>query len=294
MPRRRGSTWEFRHRFAAIAPRAARLGRITEVGHAPATTLAARRTRVLKSYACVYVADGEARFFDADGGMRRLAPGDVLMLFPGREHRYAPEDGATWTQFWICFEGPVFDAWREAGLLDPANPIRRALPVERWLRRFREVAQAGVRAPSGGQAFAEVLRLQALLADLYGPEATSVADAGNDSRWAERACALLENADAASRPAVPAAAGALGLGAEAFRKRFTRLLGIAPGRYLLRHRIDRACALMRESGAGNDELAARLGFCDGFHFSRRFRQVAGLSPQAFRAQLCHRTYNTKR
>jgi len=32
-------------------------------------------------------------------------------------------------------------------------------------------------------------------------------------------------------------------------------------------------------------IAARIGFCDGYHLSRTFKQVTGLSPKSYLASL---------
>lgn len=269
--------WEFRHRPSPKDPAADALGSVVEVGFAPRTTLGARHSRVLGRYALVYVVDGRAGYSDARGRKLTLTAGDVLCVFPELAHRYAPPDGEAWSQFWICFEGPVFDCWRRAGLLDPERPVRRALPVDRWLRRFREVAPPG----ADGRALEEVARLQSLLAALCDRRAGEAAEAN----WIEKAKAALEGTDPARGDATERAARVLGIGAEAFRKRFTRLAGMPPGAHLLRHRIERACALLRAGAPRNEELAARLGFCDAFHFSRRFKQVVGCSPRDFRRQL---------
>ena len=36
--------------------------------------------------------------------------------------------------------------------------------------------------------------------------------------------------------------------------------------------------------SGSDAIAMQLGFTDEFHLSRRFKQIKGLSPNAFRHQ----------
>ena len=47
--------------------------------------------------------------------------------------------------------------------------------------------------------------------------------------------------------------------------------------------MQRAQELIRCGVPTNREIADRLGFCDEYHFSRRFKQVVGLSPKEFRA-----------
>jgi AraC-like DNA-binding protein len=49
--------------------------------------------------------------------------------------------------------------------------------------------------------------------------------------------------------------------------------------------MDRAAARLRVDDSPLKEIAAELGFCDEFHFSKLFKRRTGLSPSAYRTQL---------
>jgi AraC-like DNA-binding protein len=49
--------------------------------------------------------------------------------------------------------------------------------------------------------------------------------------------------------------------------------------------VDRACELMQERRLTDKQIAESLGFCDEYYFSRRFKQMTGRSPRAFRRQM---------
>jgi len=63
---------------------------------------------------------------------------------------------------------------------------------------------------------------------------------------------------------------------------FQRELGISPWDYLNRLRIQRAKERLRESDDSIKVVARRVGFHDRAYFSRMFRKLAGLPPQAYR------------
>ena len=70
---------------------------------------------------------------------------------------------------------------------------------------------------------------------------------------------------------------------EAFRKRFQSHAGMAPMRYRNERKIESAKQMIRYSPTvSNREVAEALGFSDEFHFSKRFRQIAGVTPNDFR------------
>jgi transcriptional regulator GlxA family with amidase domain len=87
----------------------------------------------------------------------------------------------------------------------------------------------------------------------------------------------LAEGDAAGREV----AEAMGMGYENFRKQFTKHMGVSPGRYRERLRVERAKLLLRGKRLGNKELAEILGYCDEAHFSKAFKRLAGVSPRAY-------------
>jgi AraC-like DNA-binding protein len=265
-------------RNAARSP----LGRISLAGFGSSRGIPFDSLRVLGSYAIVYLVDGGGRFLDETGLELPVRAGDLLLVFPELAHAYGPVGDQTWTELWFCFDGPVFDLWRRAGLLDPVQPIRHLEPIEYWFHRFDAILGAP-REPGYAPALLEVCRLQQVLAEaLLGGAADGAA--GADAAWAVRACALLEP-DLERQLDLRDLASELGMSYDGFRKRFRQAVGLPPHRYRSVRLIDRACELMHHAALTNREIAERLGFCDEYYFSRRFKQVTGQSPQWFRASL---------
>ena len=63
---------------------------------------------------------------------------------------------------------------------------------------------------------------------------------------------------------------------------FRRYGDETPYRFLTRLKMNLAAELLHEPGAMVKQVAAELGFDDPFHFSRTFKSIFGVSPQAFR------------
>lgn len=250
------------------------LGRLTQAG-ALADSRGVQRPRVLGSYALVYITGGSGRYTD-DAQQLTVTAGDMILVFPEVAHRYGPGAGERWSEVYVVFDGPLFDLWRVAGLLDPAQPVRRCEPVELWARRLALLIGAAHPVGLRERAY-EVARFAALLTEMLGAPDAAVP---HEPIWLTAACALLAETDAP----LSAVAAQLGMAYETFRKRFQQATGVAPARYRAQRRIDAACALLLQSDAPIRSIALELGFTDEYQFSRRFRQLVGMAPRTFRRQ----------
>ncbi len=67
-----------------------------------------------------------------------------------------------------------------------------------------------------------------------------------------------------------------------FSRAFRNSFGQTPHRYIMRRRLERACALMLTMDVSLEQIAAECGLVDRSHFSRLFRQSFGQSPGAWR------------
>jgi len=246
------------------------MGRLTGAGyiHRKTGTL---DWRVLGRYALVYVLEGRGRFADAGGSVQAVEAGDLLLLFPELAHRYGPGDTGTWAEMHILFEGPAFDLARAGGALDSVQPVCRLEPVGHWQNRLEEAARA--------EGMVAVTKLLAILV-----EAAAMRGSGTDLArlpWLEAARRLLET-DLNRDLSASEVATKLGLSYETFRKAFEQQTGVSPARYRAEKRMDAARALLLHTPMTGRQIADSLGYPDEFYFSRRFKQVSGVSPREFR------------
>lgn len=69
------------------------------------------------------------------------------------------------------------------------------------------------------------------------------------------------------------------------QKRFKAETGMTVGKYLDRLLVYRATQFMANSQLSLAEISVQLGFCDQFYFSRRFKELTGQTPSAFRKNI---------
>src|SRR5437899_8938544 len=68
-----------------------------------------------------------------------------------------------------------------------------------------------------------------------------------------------------------------------FARLFKRSTGVPPHRFLVRHRIDEARALLAAQTVPIAEIARSVGFRTPSHFTTTFRRVTGMTPSAYRS-----------
>jgi AraC-like DNA-binding protein len=239
--------------------------------------------RVLGTFALVYLVDVDGYYCDAGGHESALKSGDFLLIFPDVAHAYGPRHDTGWNQIYVVFDGPEFAAWRRSGILNPAQPVLHAEPVEYWRRRFEEVfTPRPIRGPVG--ALRTMGRFLHLLTDLLATAAE--ADRTAAEVWLEESQHLLaEPVEDEGWLTPQQVARRVGLSYENFRKQFAQRTGVAPGQFQKVRRVERACAAIYQGSHGFKELADELGFCDVFHFSKVFKQVVGDTPSEFRKRV---------
>ena len=68
-------------------------------------------------------------------------------------------------------------------------------------------------------------------------------------------------------------------------RRFRDTTGLTPNSYLHHLRIERARQALRDSGRSLEQIAEQLGYADRATFAKRFKQICGETPGAFRSRL---------
>jgi len=228
------------------------------------------RLRVYGSYALVYLLAGSGHYRDANGYARTVRAGDLIWVYPDLGHEYGPGKGEYWDEFFVVFDGPIFDLWRQGQLLDDRCPVQAVQPLEVWLERLKSVCPQSLTTPL--QAAASLAALQGILADLR-----MLQERAPKESWLIEAAAALETEHGAQLSAI---AKTLGFSYETFRKKFKSRFGVSPHQYRQRYLMQKACTLLLNRRLSVKETAAALGFCDEFHFSRLFKKVTGRPPSA--------------
>jgi AraC-like DNA-binding protein len=250
------------------------------------------RPRTLNAFAAVYLDGGRGVFESRPTGRREVRAGTLFVLFPGVEHLYGPREEESWREYWAIFDGFIPERYRRTGLLDPARPFFELGLDAALIRRWRECLYlAGSRRPQRAQELAE--KFFALLGHVFGharrPE-------GAAERWrgvVEEVIGLMEARLSEQNFPLERYAPRFYASYSALRARFREATGVSPARYFARMKMQAARARLLTTPDPVKSVAAGLGFDDPYHFSRRFKQLVGVSPENFRRAFAERGSGTR-
>lgn len=153
-------------------------------------------------------------------------------------------------------------------------PQRHPL-VRRWLARLPEQGDEHL-----SLAFAESHRLASELLGVLAQLPVG------DGSLAERALTIL--ADGWDRNlGLAEVARQLGVSSEHLSRTFHRCIGETPAAWYRRHRLERACELLRTADLPVQEVAARCGYPSPAYFIASFRAALGTTPARWRMGARH-------
>ncbi len=258
------------------------LGKVTSLGLIHRGTGTDRGAmRVFGSYAIVYFLEGTGEYCDASGIRRQVIPGDLVLVTPDVPHQYSTKPGRYWNECHLIFDGPLFDLCRTQGILNICRPVVHLEPINYWLKRLESVVVSPA-SQSPMEKTAEVTRLLTLLTEIYTEQGGVHPKGGLQNAITAGRAALDSNIEIEIDP--KDVARELGVPYETFRKGFQKQYGVSPVLYRTERRIAAACRLLTLTTMTHQRIAVYLGFSDEFYFSKRFKQVMGISPREYRRQ----------
>ena len=233
--------------------------------------------RTLQAYQFALISEGRGKLQSAPHPERvhAVQAGDVILLFPGVWHRFAPDPDTGWVESWIECHGAAFDRVMEMGLDLVEAPVWRAGPEARTL--FHAVHKLAREDPLLHQPALSTLALQ-LLAQLC--QSRNSSESGPNRLVEKVRRTLMENSGA--RPSLEAMALELGVSYSTLRRQFRDHTGMSLKQYQSEVRIRRACELLRNSDRSLKAIAGYLGYNSAFHFSAQFHKATGLPPSQWR------------
>ena len=223
----------------------------------------------------------------ASGGTLHAAAGDVLVIPPGVSHRYEALEELCLVN--LLFELkllplPLLDIFAMPGFNQLFNGELRLFHLEAAelsrMMGLLERLESCMSAREPGHQF-EAMALFMLVLHLAA-QAVGAGTGRTASASVAGALAVLHQRYADPALGMEEVAAAAKMSLSSLLRHFKRRTGCAPKAYLLKLRVQAACALLTSSSLAVSEVAARCGFEDSNYFSREFKRQTKLTPTEFR------------
>jgi AraC-like DNA-binding protein len=249
-------------------------------------------------YQLTLVTRGRGRRFVGDH-VGRFGPGDLVLTGPNLPHMWcsgsaAPRQGRRPDES-LMIQFPEGLLGTSLLGLPEMTSIRRLLELSRRGVRFEGAARDGaaramarmgaLRGPARVIALLDILRLlaEAPRSKVLSSRALAPADRAGERERIDQICLLI--AERASGPFFLAdAAAAAHMSVPAFTRFFKKRTKKTFVEYLTEVRVGNACRLLVETDQAVRQISGAIGFSSLTNFNRRFRDLKGMSPQAFRRQ----------
>ncbi|MDF2714108.1 MAG: hypothetical protein K0R28_1033 [Paenibacillus sp.] len=214
----------------------------------------------------------------------RLQKGDCLLLEPGLllECRCSGQSELVYSRIVFCARrtaaagiGGLPDEGNDAVL--PPTGLVHIQPFGQWQAMLAELHRYGANT-EGIEEFRQHIRLQELLYYMWSQNNSPTV---RDARSAVQETIEELHAVPERKLDISGLARSANLGVRQYTYWFKVLTGSSPTEYVTALRVEQAKKQLLATSDPVSAIARRNGFQDAYYFSRRFKQVTGMSPNRF-------------
>ena len=236
-------------------------------------------------YAIQYCHSGHFSLQINDGPKQASDAPCAFLTYPGARFAYGGAEGSSYHHLYVCFRGPLAEAWRVGDLLrclgkDALIPILH--PTDFFTKFERMIAL--LNGPDRNRSHA---RAVLLLADLLlqMAEEERFRHVYHNPFAHQMNLLAKEISHAPERPwDFGQEARRMNISYPYFRRVFEELFLEPPHHFLLQCRLQKAEAMLADNTLRIGEVAVQCGFQDEFYFSRLFKKYHGASPLRYRKE----------
>ncbi|RKN79128.1 helix-turn-helix domain-containing protein [Paenibacillus ginsengarvi] len=236
--------------------------------------------KIIESYSLHFIVQGKVRL-EYGGETVVLAKHNLFCLWPNVSYSYRIEPSASpLRMMWLVLDGPQLPALLERIGIGPGQPFSTASPFDASARAIVNNIHRTLHMPHG-----DPLARQLLLYMLFDRLAKKTSRPPEPDRhngdWVNQALAYfrLHYTEPLS---IGEAARLAGVHRSHFTAMFQRETGESPQQFVLRLRMEKATALLKEGALSVGEIALSVGYADLYSFSRAYKKYAGHPPSDLR------------
>lgn len=242
----------------------------------------AEHGRILQEFHIVYITEGRGWFSSAHQNRMEVTAGDVLVLFPGEWHNYAPFVETGWEESWIGLTGAITENLIHEGFFSQEKPVFHIGVIEDIRRYFEEACaiaseeKKAYQQALSGLAFAILGRIYAT----WKQYPLLNYNAGLTDKIEQAKRFMLDNTGSILR--MEKVAAHVGLGYSFFRKTFKDYTGLSPSSWFNKQKISYCKTLLTNTDLTCQEIAFRAGFDSSSSFHVFFQKKVFMTPLSYR------------
>lgn len=222
-----------------------------------------------------------------------IEPGEVLIVPPNTPHSYGADEKDPWHQLWFHAIGPrVARILAELKITSQPHKGRLTNPglVKNCIERINELRRRGCGRPIllesaalAEFAFARLYAEGCLEPVSSLPQPDLAKRSPENLQKLEQAVAFLHD-NYRNEVTLTEAARACHVSESWLCHAFPDYTGFSPLGFVIHLRLHEACRLLATSARKLEDIAASVGYDDGFYFSRLFKKHMGLAPSDYRRE----------
>lgn len=230
-------------------------------------------------FSLVYVIRGQGEYVDQHGKRYALKPGSLFQRRPGILHSNTIDPDSDWYECFLDYGRETYAALLSMGILDNEASVYQIATEQRLdhtIAQFLEQLEQGAESDLPELFIGTLSLIRQIMKQAHASTSEDPVE-----QMIEKSCQDFGEM-VHQRLDLKAYCQENGWGYERFRKAFRERLGMAPGKYLVRRRIDVACQTLRSTKKSITEIAWELGYQSPYEFSAQFKRQIGISPSLFR------------
>lgn len=234
---------------------------------------------IFPRYVLVIVLKGQGTYVTADGTKYPVSEGMFFQRFPGVMHSNFIDPESGWEEYFIDTGVQLYETLQTMRIIDSGTPVG-SIRIDSGLKD--KIERMIVRLKSADETELPEVLVDgvSLLVDCQ-KRMHYDADDDSDTIMIAEACRFLSTSFESSLDIVDFCRRN-GWGYERFRKVFRQRMGISPGKYRMRRRLDASCEMLSASTMSIAEISAALGYSSPYEFSAQFKKHIGIAPKFFR------------
>lgn len=232
------------------------------------------KERYFEFYNISHMFDGHGFYWTPQGGKQEVKAGQCVIVSPGFIHSYGGSNDF-YVEDAICFYGPLAD------YLFKNKIIQNGIFERGKTRKLLPIIELAIDPAFKSQLQASVA-LQQLLIEIHS-ENKSLQKKGKYTEINDLVQLLKDNTS--KWWTIEEMAEFCNLSEPQFRKVFKAVIGMSPKNYIDKLKIQQAAEMLSSGKMKINDLSKKLGYMDPFHFSRRFKELTGMSPEKYRENM---------